>query len=130
MSASHDGLGPTVLRANSGHRRYGPTQTFSERPAQEFRNVFLRSPLFIRMQGYRRRFAGEASRGGWQLVFAPGVALTVVALAMLIWPALLAYMVGCVLLFTGLTLVVWSWRLCQAERRLHQARQTIDRDNW
>jgi Flp pilus assembly protein TadB len=92
--------------------------------------MFRRSPLFIRMQGYRRRFAGEASRGVWPLVFAPGVALTVVACAILIWPALLAYMVACVLLFTGLTLVVWSWRMRQAERRLHQARQTIDLNDW
>jgi Flp pilus assembly protein TadB len=91
--------------------------------------MFRRSPLFMHMQGYRRRFAGEAARGGWRLVFAPGVALTVVALALLIWPALLAYMVACVLLFAGLTLVVWSWRMRQAERHGHQARQTLDLDD-
>jgi cytochrome c oxidase assembly factor CtaG len=53
-----------------------------------------------------------------------------VALAILVWPELLAYMVASVLLFAGVTLMLWSWRLRQAEQRIHQDMTTINRPNW
>ena len=42
--------------------------------------------------------------------------LSGLALAILLWPELLAYMVAMLLLFVGLVLVVWGWWLYQAER--------------
>ena len=64
------------------------------------------------------------------MLMAPGLALTLVALAILLWPELLAYMVASVLLFAGVTLIVWSWRLRQAEQRMHQEMTTLDRQPW
>lgn len=59
--------------------------------------------------------------GGWSLVMAPGLFLTFMALAILIWPELLAYLVAGVLLFVGITLIGWSLALRQAERRTTQS---------
>jgi hypothetical protein len=39
-------------------------------------------------------------------------------------------MVASVLLFAGVTLMLWGWRLRQAEQRIHQDMTTIDRHNW
>jgi hypothetical protein len=61
---------------------------------------------------------------------APGVVLTLVALAILVWPELLAYMVASVLLFAGVTLMLWSWRLRQATQRMQHDLSTLDRHTW
>ncbi|MEZ4735973.1 MAG: hypothetical protein R3E79_53465 [Caldilineaceae bacterium] len=53
----------------------------------------------------------------WALIMAPGIFLTLMALAILIWPELLAYMVAGVLLFVGLSVMGWAWSLRKAERR-------------
>jgi O-antigen/teichoic acid export membrane protein len=92
--------------------------------------MFIRSPTFLRMQQAGQQFTGNGRGGVWWLLMAPGVALTLVALAILVWPELLAYMVASVLLFAGVTLMLWSWRLRQAEQRIHQDMTTIDRHNW
>lgn len=92
--------------------------------------MFTHSPAFIRFQRYGQRFTGNALSGTWWLLMAPGIALTLVALAILVWPELLAYMVASILLFVGITLMVWSWRMRRVERRMHQEMTTIDRDNW
>ena len=92
--------------------------------------MFTRPPIFLRMQQYGQQFTANGTRGVWWLLMAPGIALTLVALAILVWPELLAYMVASVLLFAGVTLVLWSWRLRQAERRMRQDITTIDRPNW
>jgi Flp pilus assembly protein TadB len=100
------------------------------RTIEEVPNMFTRSPIFIRMQRYGQQFTGNGTGGVWWLLMAPGVALTLVALAILVWPELLAYMVASVLLFAGMTLMLWSWRLRRAEQRMHQDMTTIDRHNW
>ena len=46
-----------------------------------------------------------------------------VALAILVWPELLAYLVAGVLLFAGIMLIGWSVALRQAERRAAQSTQ-------
>ena len=51
------------------------------------------------------------------MVISPGLAFTALALAIFIWPELLAYLVATALLFVGLTLVAWGWKLRSAERR-------------
>jgi Flp pilus assembly protein TadB len=97
---------------------------------QEVRNVFARSPIFLRSQRFSAPFTGNGTGGVWWLLMAPGIALTLVALAILVWPELLAYMVASVLLFAGVTLMLWSWRLRRAEQRMHQDVTTIDHQAW
>jgi Flp pilus assembly protein TadB len=92
--------------------------------------MFTQSPMFFRFQRYGQQFTGNAWGGAWWLLMAPGIALTLVALAILVWPELLAYMVASVLLFAGVTLMAWSWRMRRVERRVHQDMTTIHRDNW
>lgn len=57
------------------------------------------------------------------MIMAPGLFLTLMALAILVWPELLAYMVAGVLLFIGVMLIGWSLALRQAERRTMQGTQ-------
>jgi hypothetical protein len=92
--------------------------------------MFTRSPIFMRMQSFGQRFVGKNSGGVWGLLMTLGVVLTLLAVAILVWPELLAYMVASALLFAGVTLMAWSWRLRRLERRLHQHITTIDRDDW
>lgn len=80
--------------------------------------MFRRSPLFMHLQQYNQRLINQGSRGAWRLLMAPGIGLTVVALAMIVWPELLAYMVAGLLLFAGVTLILWSWQVRKAEQRL------------
>jgi hypothetical protein len=75
--------------------------------------MFTGSSVFVRFGNYGRRVAS----GGWWLVMMPGLLLTLIAIAILIWPELLAYMVASVLLFAGISLSLWGWSLRQAEKQ-------------
>jgi hypothetical protein len=86
--------------------------------------------MFIHMQSSGRRFVGNDSGGVWWMLMTPGVVLTLVALAILLWPELLAYMVASVLLFAGITLMAWSWRMRRVERRMHHHMTSINRHDW
>jgi len=86
--------------------------------------------MFIRFQRYGQQFTGNAAGGAWWLLMTPGIALTLVALAILVWPELLAYMVASVLLFAGVTLMLWSWRMRRVERRVHRDMATRQRNLW
>jgi Flp pilus assembly protein TadB len=92
--------------------------------------MFTHSPMFIRFQRYGQQFTGNAVGGVWWLLMAPGVALTLLALAILVWPELLAYMVASVLLFAGVTLMAWSWRMRRVERYGHRDMATMHREQW
>jgi hypothetical protein len=50
----------------------------------------------------------------------PGLSLVLLALAILIWPELLAYLVAGALLMVGITLTAWGWTMRQATRRTAQ----------
>jgi len=65
----------------------------------------------------------------WWMVMAPGLALIFMAIAILLWPQLLAYMVAFVVLFIGMALVGWGWSMRQAERRLRRSMQN-DRNGY
>ncbi|MCE7986262.1 MAG: hypothetical protein DYG89_34235 [Caldilinea sp. CFX5] len=80
--------------------------------------MFTSSQIFTTFQQRSRVLAG-----GWSLVMAPGLFLTLMALAILVWPELLAYLVAGVLLFAGITLIGWSLALRQAERRATSSTQ-------
>ena len=68
-----------------------------------------------------RSWSPAGSNLGWMLMV-PGLALIAFALAILIWPELLAYLVAGVLLFIGVSLTVWGWSAYRAGKR--RARQS------
>ena len=92
--------------------------------------MFTRSPMFTRLQRYGQQVTGNAEGGAWWFLMAPGLALTLVALAILAWPELLAYIVASVLLFAGLPLMLWSWRMRRLERRVHRDIATLQQNLW
>lgn len=74
--------------------------------------MFMGSPIFTTFQRRSR-----SSNGGWWLLMMPGLFLTLMALAILVWPELLAYMVAGVLLFAGISLILWAWSLRRVGQR-------------
>ncbi|HMN26660.1 MAG TPA: hypothetical protein PKE45_00790 [Caldilineaceae bacterium] len=75
--------------------------------------MFSDSPVFIRVRTVGQQVARRSS----VLLLLPGLVLTAMALAILIWPALLAYLVASVMLLAGLGLLFWGWTVRQTERR-------------
>lgn len=73
--------------------------------------MFHGSSSFIRF-GSPRQWADRT----WWLVFGPGVALMLLALAIIVWPQLLAYLVAGAIFFAGLTLAGWGLALRRATR--------------
>jgi hypothetical protein len=47
----------------------------------------------------------------------PGIALILLALAIILWPELLAYLVAGAILTAGILLTAWGWAMRQATRR-------------
>jgi uncharacterized membrane protein len=82
--------------------------------------MFTGSPFFVRFRSYGR----QVPAGVRWLVMLPGLLLTLSAIAILIWPELLAYLVASVMLFVGLMLTLWGWSMHQAERRT-KTHQTV-----
>jgi hypothetical protein len=75
--------------------------------------MFNGSPFFVRFESGRRLLSG----GPWWMLMAPGLALIALALAILIWPELLAYLVASAILFAGIMLTLWGWSVRRALRR-------------
>jgi hypothetical protein len=73
--------------------------------------MFTNSPIYgqVHRQGQRLGV-------GWA-VMVPGLLLTLFAVAILVWPHLLAYLVATVLLFVGLLLTIWGGSIHRAERQ-------------
>ncbi len=82
------------------------------------------SSVFVRFGNYGRRMAGMGRGGGWWLLMTPGMGLILFALAILIWPELLAYMVASALLMVGLLLVSWSLAMRRMEKRMRSQSRT------
>jgi len=74
---------------------------------------YSQSPIFVRFRS--SRFAPSAGLSWLWLV--PGITLTLLALAIVLWPELLAYLVAGALLSLGLVLTAWGWGMRQATRR-------------
>ena len=74
--------------------------------------MFNGSQSFVRFSSGARHWAGLS----WWLALAPGVALILLALAIVVWPELLAYLVAGSLLFAGITLTAWGLALRRAAR--------------
>ncbi len=80
--------------------------------------MFTNAQMFT---GFQRR--SRATNGVSWFVMAPGIFLTTIAVAIVIWPELLAYMVASALLFVGVSLMLWAWSLRRVEQRTPQDAQ-------
>jgi hypothetical protein len=78
----------------------------------------MQSPFFVRFSSSQFAPKGRVS---W-LWLMPGLSLILLALAIVLWPELLAYLVAGALLTAGLALTAWGWAMRQATRR--QVRST------
>jgi uncharacterized membrane protein HdeD (DUF308 family) len=86
--------------------------------------MFRGFSIFIPTQEYRQHQTRNGSRGlGWRLMV-PGLCLICAALALVLWPALLAYVVASLLLCGGIVLIMLGWRMRQLEQpaRWHRPR--------
>ena len=77
--------------------------------------MFRGFAMFIPAQEYGQRYTKNGVHGrGWRLM-APGLGLICAALAMSIWPELLAYFVASLLLCGGTMLLLLGWRMYRLE---------------
>lgn len=76
--------------------------------------MFSSSPIFVRVRS--SRWMQPGGRASW-LLMVPGLALIALALAILIWPELLAYLVAAAILVAGVILTGWGWGVRQSARR-------------
>jgi uncharacterized membrane protein len=82
--------------------------------------MFNGSSTFVRFGGSAAQWAGRS----WWLVFIPGLAFVLTALAIFVWPQLLAYLVAGALMFVGVLLMGWGWTMRRATR-LQARRQDV-----
>jgi hypothetical protein len=82
--------------------------------------MFHGSSTFVRF-GNARRWASQS----WWLVFGPGVALMLLALAIIVWPQLLAYLIAGAIFFAGVTLAGWGLALRRAEQARARQRDAV-----
>ena len=75
--------------------------------------MYTQAPFFVRFRS--SRFAPSAGLSWLWIV--PGVSLILLALAIMIWPELLAYLVAGALMTAGLVATTWGWAMRQATRR-------------
>lgn len=80
--------------------------------------MFTGSPIFVQFRSYGQRFVGGRANIAWPLAMGPGLLLTLMALAILFWPELLAYMVATAMLFAGVFLLIWGWSLRRAGEKI------------
>ncbi len=74
--------------------------------------MFNRAQTFVHFGGDARRWINQS----WWLVFGPGVALMLLALAIILWPQLLAYLVAGAIFLAGVALSSWGLALRRATR--------------
>ncbi|HRW11322.1 MAG TPA: hypothetical protein P5121_39760 [Caldilineaceae bacterium] len=87
--------------------------------------MFVNSPFVTSRQG---RYVRSGGNGLSLLVMIPGILLTLMALAILVWPELLAYMVAGAMLFGGLSLLTWGWRIQQLAKRAERQSTVVHYD--
>lgn len=78
--------------------------------------MYTQSPFVFRYRGGTFSPSGGAS---W-LLLVPGISLILLALAIVLWPELLAYLVAGAILTAGLVLTGWGWAVRQSSRRQPQ----------
>ncbi|NJN83128.1 MAG: hypothetical protein HC802_13145 [Caldilineaceae bacterium] len=82
--------------------------------------MFTGSPTYVRFRQFSQRGSGLS----W-LIIAPGVALILLAVAILVWPELLAYLVASALLFAGISLTLWGWSVRRLEKAARSRSETV-----
>ena len=76
-------------------------------------------------------YYSSSGPGGWWLLMAPGIFLILFGLAILIWPQLLAYLVAGALLFAGVSLTLWGWRVRRlAKQMASRPVSTVYYEEW
>ena len=83
--------------------------------------MYGESPFSARFRRYSTLFSGGF---GW-LIMIPGLILILAALAIIIWPQLLAYLVAGAMFVIGALLISWGWTV----RRLERNRRTPASDD-
>jgi hypothetical protein len=78
--------------------------------------VYTQTPFQVRFRS--SRFAPPAGASWLWLV--PGISLILLALAIVLWPELLAYLVAGAIMTAGIVLTAWGWAMRQASRRQGQ----------
>ena len=76
--------------------------------------MYTQTPFFVRFRS--SRFAPPAGASWLWLV--PGISLILLALAIVLWPELLAYLVAGAILTAGLVLTAWGWAMRRATRQV------------
>jgi hypothetical protein len=76
--------------------------------------MFSGSPIFVRIRN--RQWVDAGGAASW-LLMVPGLALILLALSILIWPELLAYLVAGAILMAGIVVTGWGWSMQRAARR-------------
>ena len=79
--------------------------------------MFTSSPRFVHIQ--TNRFAPRGAVSWLWLV--PGVTLILLALAIVLWPELLAYLVAGAIMAAGVGLTAWGWAMRRATRQVARA---------
>jgi hypothetical protein len=87
--------------------------------------MFTGSPFYGRVHSVR--WGPPAGAASWLLLM-PGLSLIVLALAILVWPELLAYLVAGAILVAGLVLTGWGWGVRRAARRA--APRTVQQERY
>jgi len=75
--------------------------------------VYTQSPFFVR---FRSGTFAPPVGASW-LLLVPGIALILLALAIVLWPELLAYLVAGAILTAGILLTGWGWAMRQSTRQ-------------
>ncbi len=83
--------------------------------------MFNGSSVFMRFGGPGSRMGG----GLWWMLMAPGLGLILFALAILIWPELLAYMVASALLMAGLFMTSWALAMRRASKQTRRGESSM-----
>ena len=95
--------------------------------------MFRGFPLFIHTQWSGQHQTRHGARDRWWGAMMPGLGLIGVALAMIIWPDLLAYFIASMLLCVGVALTALGWRLRRIEqhtrRHMYEA-PPLNRSKW
>ena len=78
--------------------------------------MYTQTPFYVRFRS--SRFAPPAGVSWLWLV--PGLSLILLALAIVLWPELLAYLVAGAIMTAGIVLTAWGWAMRQSTRRQAQ----------
>ena len=81
--------------------------------------------MFTGTPGFRFRGSTRQLGGVWWLLMAPGLALIAMAIAIMVWPELLAYLVAGALLLAGISLTTWGWSVRQVSKRSQRRDGTV-----